>query len=31
MARKSQIDAMAIITERGTQSLAETKKLMETR
>ena len=29
MARKSQVDAMAIITKRGTDSLAETKKLMQ--
>jgi phasin family protein len=29
MARKAQIDAMAIITKRGTQSLAETQKLMQ--
>jgi phasin family protein len=31
MARKSQVDAMAIITKRGTDSLAETKKLMQAR
>jgi len=29
MARKAQTDAMAIITKRGTQSLAETQKLMQ--
>ncbi|MFM0295578.1 TIGR01841 family phasin [Paraburkholderia sp. RL17-383-BIF-A] len=29
MARKSQVDAMAIITKRGTESLAETRKLMQ--
>jgi phasin family protein len=29
MARKSQTDAMAIITQRATQSLAEMKKLMQ--
>jgi phasin family protein len=31
MARKSQIDAMAIITKRGTDSLTETKKLLQAR
>jgi phasin family protein len=31
MARKSQVDAMAIITKRGIDSLAETKKLMQAR
>ncbi|CAN7796446.1 TIGR01841 family phasin [Caballeronia sp. LjRoot34] len=31
MARNAQIDAMANITKRGTQSLAETQKLMQTR
>ena len=29
MARKSQVDAMAIITQRATQSLEEMKKLMQ--
>ena len=31
MARKSQVDAMAIITQRATQSLEEMKKLMQPR